>query len=250
MRFFTFAAVTVAFVCSVSAKIGFGACSETIPTTSWTAYSNGNTGFAQDHFYNHEIIAMDAQFQQLLGLATKFGVKIPVDVQCADLGTVPPFNELAKAVKSSADAAFPGQTAADGIKFNYPVQQAYELLFPPRADAVVKMVDVSNVQGQEAEYYFACVDSFSFPAVLAQVRGMGIPIPPEAIKIIDVVNKLSVILKKLNITLKIEGGIVVGTRPSSAANLGTLQTDFTSDVSGYDWSKMVVMDKATCPPAV
>lgn len=250
MRFFTFAAATVALVCSVSAKIGFGSCSETVPTTDWATYSNGNTGFVQDHFYNHEVVAMDAQFNQLLGMASKFGVKIPVDVQCADLGTVPPFNELAKAVKSAADAAFPGQTAADGIKFNYPAQQAYELLFPPRSDAVVKMVDINNVQGEEAEYYFACVDSFSFPAVLAQIKGMGVPIPAEAIKVIDVVNKLSVILKKLNITLRLEGGIVVGARPSSAAHLGTLQTDFTSDVANYDWSKMVVMDKAACPPAV
>jgi hypothetical protein len=248
MRFFTFAAVTVAFVVStVSAKIGFGSCSETISQTSWTAYSDGTTGFAQDHFYNHEIIAMDAQFDQLLGLATKFGVKIPFDIQCTDLGTVPPFNELAKAVKSAADAAFPGQTAADGVKFNYPAKEAFELLFPPRADAIVRMVDFNSAQGTEAEYYFACVDSFSFPAILAQVRGMGIPIPPEAIKVIDVVNKLSVILKKLNITLRIEGGVVVGARPTGAAHTDALKLDFTGDVAGYDWAKMKVVEKASCP---
>ena len=64
----------------------------------------------------------------------------------------------------------------------------------------------------EAELYFICVDSFSFPAVLAQVRGMGIPIPPEAIKVIDIFNMLSVILKKLNLTFKFEAGVVVGAR--------------------------------------
>jgi hypothetical protein len=60
MRFFTFAAVTIAFVASVSAKVGFGACSETVPTISWAEYSDATYGFAQDNFYNHEIIAIDS----------------------------------------------------------------------------------------------------------------------------------------------------------------------------------------------
>ena len=51
---------------------------------------------------------------------------------------------------------------------------------------------------------------------------MGIPIPPEAIKVIDIVNKLSVIFKKLNLTLKIEGGVVVGARPADAADVTAL----------------------------
>ena len=104
MRFFTFAAVTVAFVASVSAKIGFGSCPESVPMIDWTEYSNDNTGFPQDHFYNHEIIAMDAQFEQLLGLASKFGVKVPLNVQCDDLGTVPPFSQIAQGIKEAAES--------------------------------------------------------------------------------------------------------------------------------------------------
>jgi hypothetical protein len=185
MRFFTFAAVTVAFIASVSAKIGLGACPESVPMIDWTEYTNGNIGFLQEHFYNHEIIAMDAQFEQLLGLATKFGAKIPLNVQCDDLGTVPPFSQIAQAIKEAADAAATAagttQTEADGVKFNYPAKEVFDLLFPPRNDAVLKLVDIQNTQGAEAEYYYVCVDSFSFPAILAQVRGMGIPIPPEAI---------------------------------------------------------------------
>ena len=42
------------------------------------------------------------------------------------------------------------------------------------------MVDTSNNVGHEAEYYFVCVDSFSLIALVAQLRGMGVPIPPEA----------------------------------------------------------------------
>jgi hypothetical protein len=61
MRFITFAAVTVAFIASVSAKIGLGSCPETVPMKTWTDYS-GASGFASDQFYYHEIIAIDNQF--------------------------------------------------------------------------------------------------------------------------------------------------------------------------------------------
>jgi len=118
---------------------------------------------------------------------------------------------------------------------------------PPRNDAIVKMVDVNVVPPNEAEYYYICVDSFSFPAVLAQVRGMGIPIPPEAIKVIDIVNKLTVILKKLNLTLKIEGGVVVGFRPAGDADVAVIETAFGKKLPKYPWSGMKVIDKAACP---
>jgi hypothetical protein len=247
MRFFTFAAVTVAFVASVSAKVGLGACPTDLPMIDWTEYTNGNTGFAQDHFYHHEIIAMDSQFEQLVALAEKFGAKIPVDIDCADLGTVPPFNQIAAGIKEAADAASSGQTAANGVNFNYPAQQVFETLFPTRDDAVVKMVDIVNTRDAEAEFYYVCIDSFSFPAVLAQVRGMGIPIPPEAIKVIDVVNKLSVVLKKLNLTLKLEGGVVIGARPADAAAVSVLETAFSNDTGKYSFGAMKVLDKSVCP---
>lgn len=112
------------------------------------------------------------------------------------------------------------------------------------------MVDFQNTVGKEAEFYYVCVDSFSFPAVLAQVRGMGIPIPPEVIKVIDIVNKLSVIMKKLNLTLKIEGGVVIGARPADAADVTALQTAFGSDLPKYPWSGMKVLDKAACTTPV
>ena len=98
MRFITFAAVTVAFIVSVSAKVGFGSCPETVPMKTFTDYSDVATGFAEDQFYFHEIIAIDNQFDQLLGMAKKFGLKIPLNVACDDLGTVPPFSQIAKAI--------------------------------------------------------------------------------------------------------------------------------------------------------
>ena len=140
MRFITFAAVTVAFIASASAKIGFGSCPETVPMKTWTDYSGGN-GFGVDQFYNHEIIAIDKQFDQLLGMAKKFNLKIPLDVACDDLGTVPPFNQIAKAIFEAAEAEDDAQNLADGTNFNYPAKEAFELLFPPRNDAIVKLVD-------------------------------------------------------------------------------------------------------------
>ena len=61
MKFITFAAVTVAFIASVSAKLGFGSC-PTVPMKTWDDYTHVSTGFAKDQFYYHEIIAIDSQF--------------------------------------------------------------------------------------------------------------------------------------------------------------------------------------------
>jgi len=74
-------------------------------------------------------------------MAKKFGLKIPLNVACDDLGTVPPFNEIAKAIFNAAEAADASQTVADGKNFNYPAKEAFDLLFPPRNDAIVKLVD-------------------------------------------------------------------------------------------------------------
>ena len=112
------------------------------------------------------------------------------------------------------------------------------------------MVDFKVTDNKEGEFYYICVDSFSFPAVLAQVRGMGIPIPPEAIKVIDIINKLSVIMKKLNLTLKIEGGVVIGARPAGAVDVTALETAFGATLPKYPWSAMKVIDKAACPVPV
>lgn len=104
MRLITFAAVTVAFIASVSAKIGFGSCPETVPMKTWTDYSDAATGFGNTQFYYHEVIAIDNQFEQLLGLAKKFNLKLPLNVGCDDLGTVPPFSQIAKAIFDAAEA--------------------------------------------------------------------------------------------------------------------------------------------------
>jgi hypothetical protein len=244
MRFITFAAVTVAFIASVTAKIGFGSCPETVPMKTWENYTGV---IAKKKFYFHEIVAIDKQFVDLIEMAKKFGLKIPLDITCDDLGTVPPFSQIAKALYDEAEAEDAEQGLADGVIFNYPSKEVFELLLPPRKDAIVKLVDFIGRWNEEAEFYYICVDGFSFPAILAQVRGMGIPIPPEAIKVIDIFNMLSVIFKKLNLTLKIEGAAVVGYRPSTDWEIPNAKTAFGSKLPKYSWSELKIIDKTGCP---
>ena len=69
------------------------------------------------------------QFSGLLNLASKLGVSLPLNLECDDIGTIPPFSELAKGIKSAADAIDSTQTAADGVKFNYPTDVIFNTLF-------------------------------------------------------------------------------------------------------------------------
>ena len=76
---------------------------------------------------------------------------------------------------------------------------------------------------------------------------MGIPIPPEAIQVIDIVNQLSVILKKLNLTLKIEGAVLVGARVTSASDFTRVENKYGKKIPNYAWSDLKIIDKAACP---
>jgi hypothetical protein len=124
---------------------------------------------------------MDKQLDQLLPLLGTFGFKLPLNLQCDDLATIPPFSVIAKTVFDKAEALDSSQTVADGTNFNFAYEEGFNTLFPNRNDAILKMVNFQNTVGKEAEYYYFCADSFSFPAILAQFRGLGIPIPAEAI---------------------------------------------------------------------
>ena len=135
----------------------------------------------------------------------------------------------------------------DGVNFNFYVEEAFNTLFPDREDAIVKMVDFHATTGNEAEYYYVCADSFSFPAILAQLRALGAPIPKEVVQVVDVLNKLNFIFYTLNLSVKIEGGFVIGTRPALALNLQALKDDFGSDHPSYGWDEMKVIDKSNCP---
>jgi len=77
---------------------------------------------------------------------------------------------------------------------------------------------------------------------------MLIDIPPQAVKAIDdILDTLFVVLKKLNLTLKFEAGVLVGARPADAADYTALETKG-AYLSRYPWfHNMERIDKAACP---
>jgi len=58
---------------------------------------------------------------------------------------------------------------------------------------------------------------------------------------------LAGIFKKLNFSFKFEVGVIVGARPTGAADVTALKTAFGSTLSNYPWSNFKVIDKAACP---
>ena len=62
-------------------------------------------------------------------------------------------------------------------------------------------------------------------------------------------NKLSVVFKKLNLTLRLEGAFVIGARPADAAAITTLEASFGNELPKYAWSNLKIFDKSTCPAA-
>jgi hypothetical protein len=52
---------------------------------------------------------------------------------------------------------------------------------------------------------------------------------------------------KLPSIFKYEVGIILGARPTGAADVTALQTAFGSTLANYPWSNLKVLDKAACP---
>ena len=160
MKFITFAAVTVAFIASVSAKLGFGSCPN-VPTKTWDDYSHASTGFAKDHFYYHEIIAFDNQLHWLIEMLKKVGYDfLSINIHCDDISTMYDFNQIAKGIYDAAEAADASQTKADGKNFNWPSKEVFEEFFRVSlvGEPVVKMVDFKTTKNKEAEFYYLCID--------------------------------------------------------------------------------------------
>jgi hypothetical protein len=160
MKFITFAAVTVAFIASVSAKLGFGFCPD-VPTKTWDDYSHASTGFAKDQYYYHEIIAFDKQLDWIIEMLKKVGYDfLSINIHCDDISTMYDFNQIAKGIYDAAEAADASQTKADGKNFNWPSKEVFEEFFRVSlvGEPVVKMVDFKTTKNKEAEFYYLCID--------------------------------------------------------------------------------------------
>jgi hypothetical protein len=235
MKFIRFAAVTVAFIASVSAKLGFGSCPD-VPAKTWDDYTHVSTGFAKDQYYYHEIIAIDNQLNWIIETLKKFGFE-GFDIQrfnfaCDDMSTSFAFDGIAKAVYDAAEAADASQTKADGKNFNWPDKESFEGFFRATES---KLVDFKTTKNKEAEFYYSCIDGVLLIMMF---------LPPGLKELIYITSE---IFRKLNFTLKFEVGIIVGARPAGAADVTALKTAFGSTLAKYAWSDMKVMDKAACP---
>jgi hypothetical protein len=90
MRFLTVAALSAAFIASVSSKINFGPCRTDVPQLAFDDYEVTEP-------YIHRIAFMDRQFFDLFDLIEQLGFQMPLNYVCDDLATVTPFLELATA---------------------------------------------------------------------------------------------------------------------------------------------------------
>ena len=241
MKFIKFAAVTVAFIASVSAKLGFGFCPD-VPTKTWDDYSHASTGFAKDQFYYHDIIAFDKQLHWIIEMAQKFQDNfLGFNIACDDITTIlPGLQEISKGIFDAAEAADASQTKADGKNFNWPDKEVFEKTFPPTNDIPsVKLVDFKTTKNKEAEFYFICYDAISLFMQLNYGPSLAKTLLYNIIK--------SPIWKMLNLTLKFEVGVIVGPRLAGAADVTALQTAFGSTLANYPWSNLKFMEKAACP---
>ena len=211
MKFIRFAAVTVAFIASVSAKLGFGSCPD-VPAKTWDDYTHVSTGFAKDQYYYHEIIAIDNQLNWIIEMLKKVGYG-GFDIQifnfaCDDMSTGRAFKKLPKAIYDAAEAADASQTKADGKNFNWPDKESFEGF---SRFTLSKLVDFKTTKNKEAEFYYSCIDGLLILMMF---------LPPGLKELMYITSE---IFRKLNFTLlKFEVGIIVGARPAGAADVTAL----------------------------
>jgi len=98
----------------------------------------------------------------------------------------------------------------DGAKFNWSDEDKFYAMFPDRDDAVLKMVGFEY--GESIEHLYFCVDAFSFDAIIEQNKAFGI----EASSLRSFFTSFGALLsvqKKLNLTFRIHGAILLGMSP-------------------------------------
>ena len=205
MRFTSFAVLTVAFLASITqGKIGFGKCpaDSDIPSLTFAEYDTAQGGIVNAVPTYHQFLFIDKQFMKMYKLLKPLipgSVTLP-DPNCGDIGTFPPFSEVAKAIKTA------NKVGADGKNFFYLDATLYNPIFSGPEDALLwRMVDFDKVIG--AEYHYLCFDSFKTNGMIDQLKKMGLPLPTDILKTIVKVQNMINIFK---LTLRLEIGYVLG----------------------------------------
>jgi hypothetical protein len=153
------------------------------------------------------------------------------------------------------------QTAYDEVKFMYD-EDNFDLFFPPRSDAIFKLVR-SSVIDDDPDYYaydhvFICIDAFSLPAALEQTKAVGMTPSESAISFLDSINSVISILRKLNLTFNLHGSIITYDSPKDDISDypyddldSWISEDIYATIPGYDWTNLGIIiqerDDLSCP---
>jgi len=231
MRIIALAAMTVAFLGSVSAKFDFGKCYRDVEQESYDDY--GITQ-AYDHFINY----MDRGFFDLIDTIEGFGFKMPFDFRCESLAEVSPFKEISER-----------QEEDDGI-FLFE-EEDYDLFFPDRPDAVLNFRKRGLEEAIPHEIIYICADTFSMPGLMDTARAFGRDISDAQISFAETFNQLFSAFYKLNLTFKIHGAIIfANSKWFDEYDLIDNKAYFDTDIPGYSFHELAFVDDDTdvyCP---
>ena len=160
MRFLAFSAMTVAFIATVSARFDFGRCRTDIPQTAFEDIEATVPSA-------YRFMAIDRETVFLINALTDFGFKMPLDYECESLSAIEPFKSMAvEQLKADEDADAPTGDW-DGSNFIWDDEDLYNLWFPEREDAVLKMVTYLDGSTPVEQWYY-CMDAFSLDAIIEQ----------------------------------------------------------------------------------
>jgi len=122
----------------------------------------------------------------------------------------------------------------------------FELLFSERTDAVLKYVKTGAYEGSPVDYIYLCVDPFSLPAILEQARAFNAETSDSILNIYDSLNQLVGALRRLNLALKLHGGILfgVGADGDYYALLDNTD-DLDANIPGYAYNSLAIVDQST-----
>ena len=168
MRLIALCAITAAYIASVTAKISIGACRTDIEQVPFSDYD-------QTAAYPHKLFAMDKGFFSMIKTLEGLGfVPAAEDWRCDDLATISPFKELAEEQETD--------------DFYFENDEDFNLLFPEREDAILKYVKTGEFDSSPVDYVYLCIDPFSFPALVEQLRAFGAETSDSAISFAEALN--------------------------------------------------------------